>query len=335
MGDFILGFLCILSLALFAGGVVWSIWFSISRNAHDQKFIDKVTVTLNSLNDDPQNEELADSLIKICEDLKQVYSPSILFGLQIIQCYPVHAVFGLLMLKDTGEVEGQIPVELLRKLRRVTGDTFPVIGMDKLLFVGNQARRYFPDYPDHEKNNYRLSVRVKDWKGLEKPQSVISRSKQEENIEGVAERSRSPQGKQGVNSDEGAEIAQWIYPSQLLSTPQSAFDFPEYPGLSVAMRLYIVIGKVVYFATGVLVPLALLAMFILFISHENGDFAGPRAVLFLVFAVPVLVITLLLMNLGLAFQFASAEIIKVWVRNEENTRTVKKLLEKQTQTEDE
>ena len=147
--------------------------------------------------------------------------------------------------------------------------------------------------------------------------------------------SKTTPGTQGVNIYEREEIAQWIYPSKLLSTPQSAFDFPEYPGLSVAMRLYIVIGKVVYFATGVLVPLALLAMFILFISHENGDFAGPRAVLFLVFAVPVLVITLVLMNLGLAFQFASAEIIKVWVRNEENTRTVKKLLEKQTQTEDE
>ena len=184
MGEYVV----ILFGVFFIGSVIYASWFSGQRKFHDQSFIDKVTVTLNSLNDDPQNEELADSLIKICEDLKQVYSPSILFGLQIIQCYPVHAVFGLLMLKDTGELEGQIPIELLRKLRKITGDTFPVIGMDKLLFVGNQARRYFPDYPDHEKNNYRLSVRVKDWRGLEKPQSVISRPKQEENKEGKGTR---------------------------------------------------------------------------------------------------------------------------------------------------
>lgn len=42
---------------------------------------------------------------------------------------------------------------------------------------------------------------------------------------------------------------------------------------------------------------------------------------------------LLIINLGLAFQFGSCEIVKVLIRNKENTRTVKKLLQKQIQEE--
>lgn len=39
---------------------------------------------------------------------------------------------------------------------------------------------------------------------------------------------------------------QWIYPSKLLDTPRSAFDFPEYLGLSVAMRLFTTVGKITW-----------------------------------------------------------------------------------------
>ena len=122
-------------------------------------------------------------------------------------------------------------------------------------------------------------------------------------------------------SDEG--VAQWIYPSKLLSTPQSAFDFPEYPGLSVAMRLYIVVGKISWW----------LALLIL--VGFNIFYAVFTVGLGLLLTLPVSFLILLLMNLGLAFQFGSCEIVKVLIRNEENTRTVKKLLEKQLQTEDE
>ena len=120
--------------------------------------------------------------------------------------------------------------------------------------------------------------------------------------------SKTTKGIQGVNSDEGAEIAQWIYPSKLLSTPQSAFDFPEYPGLSVAMRLYIVVGKISWW----------LALLIL--VGFNIFYAVFTVGLGLLLTIPVSFLILLLMNLGLAFQFGSCEIVKVLIRIENNTR---------------
>ena len=135
------------------------------------------------------------------------------------------------------------------------------------------------------------------------------------------EEARNADDEQSVEPQNGQP--QWIYPSKLLSTPQSAFDFPEYPGLSVAMRLYIVVGKISWW----------LALLIL--VGFNIFYAVFTVGLGLLLTLPVSFLILLLMNLGLAFQFGSCEIVKVFVRNEENTRTVKKLLEKQLQTEDE
>lgn len=106
--------------------------------------------------------------------------------------------------------------------------------------------------------------------------------------------------------DEGSP--QWIYPSKLLSTPQSAFDFPEYPGLSVAMRLYIVVGKISWW----------LALLIL--VGFNIFYAVFTVGLGLLLTLPVSFLILLLMNLGLAFQFGSCEIVKVLIRIENNTR---------------
>ena len=123
------------------------------------------------------------------------------------------------------------------------------------------------------------------------------------------------------------ELPQWIYPSKLLSTPQSAFNFPEYPGLSVAMRLYMAIGKISWFVAvsiGVFVLFFLLLLGVL--SRLGGELSGILVFCTLPF---IFILSLLMLNLGLAFQFASCEIVKVLVRNEENTRTVKKLLEKQ------
>ena len=142
--------------------------------------------------------------------------------------------------------------------------------------------------------------------------------------------SKTTQGTQGFNIDEGAGIAQGIDPSKLLDTPQSAFDFPEYPGLSVAMRLYIVVGKIAWW-------LAVLINWGTYILTIILGFVDPefplRGVFFGIVLLPLMFLIQLLSNLGLAFVFGSCEIVKVFVRNEENTRTVKKLLEKQLQEE--
>ena len=37
---------------------------------------------------------------------------------------------------------------------------------------------------------------------------------------------------------------QWIYPKVFLNTPSTAFSFPDYPGLSVGLRYYIIVGKI-------------------------------------------------------------------------------------------
>ena len=106
---------------------------------------------------------------------------------------------------------------------------------------------------------------------------------------------------------QGGEFPQWIYPHKLLSTPQSAFDFPEYPGLSVAMRLYIVVGKISWW-----IVLWIVLGFTVFYAVGLGkNFLA---------IIPVSFLGLLLMNLGLAFQFASCEIVKVLIRIENNTR---------------
>ena len=127
-------------------------------------------------------------------------------------------------------------------------------------------------------------------------------------------------------------IPQWIFPTILLDTPQSAFHFPEYPGLSVAMRLYIVVGKICWW----LAVLLNWGSYILTIILGFVDPEFPlRGVFFGIVLLPLMFLIQLLSNLGLAFVFGSCEIVKVLVRNEENTRTVKKLLEKQIQTEDE
>ena len=86
MSDFIGFLLCISPVVIIVGLVIYGIVFSKSHAVHDKRFIEKVTVTLNSLNDDPQNEQLADSLIQICKDLKQVYAPRILLGGAFRQC---------------------------------------------------------------------------------------------------------------------------------------------------------------------------------------------------------------------------------------------------------
>jgi hypothetical protein len=125
--------------------------------------------------------------------------------------------------------------------------------------------------------------------------------------------------------DEG--IPQWIFPSILLDTPQSDFHFPEYPGLSVAMRLYIVVGKICWWLT-VLSNWGAYILGVVRVLIFDPEFS-LRGVFFVIVLLPLMFLIQLLSNLGLAFVFASCEIVKVFVRNEENTRTVKKLLEKQ------
>ena len=112
-------------------------------------------------------------------------------------------------------------------------------------------------------------------------------------------------------------IPQWLFPQKLFDTPQSAFDFPEYPGLSVAMRLYVVVGKVAYsigFVAILLSSLVVLGSFIesLQVSELSPAYPGIAGML--------LFFLLLLLNLGLALQFASCEIVKVLIRIENNTR---------------
>ena len=104
------------------------------------------------------------------------------------------------------------------------------------------------------------------------------------------------------------EGTDWFYPSQLLSTSQADFDFPEYPGLSIAMRLYIFVGKISWW----------LALLIL--VGFNIFYAVFTVGLGLLLTLPVSFLILLLMNLGLAFQFGSCEIVKVLIRIENNTR---------------
>ena len=70
-----------------------------------------------------------------------------------------------------------------------------------------------------------------------------------------------------IRSDGG--VAQWIYPSKLLDTPQSAFDFLEYPGLSVAMRLYIVVGKIAWWLAVLLTWEAYILTIILGLLIQN------------------------------------------------------------------
>ncbi len=136
-----------------------------------------------------------------------------------------------------------------------------------------------------------------------------------------------------IELKENTGLPQRIYPTQLLNTPQSDFDFPEYPGLSVAMRVYIAVGKISWLSLrAILVGFNIIFPLVAYWNSRGGleDFF-----LSLLLTLPVSFLILLLMNLSLAFQFGSCEIVKVFVRNEENTRTVKKLLEKQLQTEDE
>ena len=71
-----------------------------------------------------------------------------------------------------------------------------------------------------------------------------------------------------------------------------------------------------------------MVMLVVFVSVSPAIIAYAGVLGFLL-TIPVSFLILLLMNLGLAFQFGSCEIVKVLIRNEENTRTVKKLLEKQ------
>ena len=291
MSDLILGLFCISSLLLFVALVIWSVYFSFRRKVYDREFLDKVTKNLNALSEEPQSVHLRDTLIQSCEDIKQSYSLPILGGIAILNCSPVDAVFGLLMLKDTGEQKGEIPIELFRKLREVNRKPCPLSNFD-CICVAVLAERYFPDYPDYESNNFRLRVRVKGWKGLTQAPPA-----------GTA----NPHG----------EYPQWLFPGKLLGTPQSAFDFPEYPGLSVAMRLYLVVGKISWW-------LAVLSnwgsyFLILVISFLDPEFP-LRGVFFAVVLLPLVLLIQLLSNLGLAFLFGSCEIIKVLVRIEKNTR---------------
>lgn len=114
------------------------------------------------------------------------------------------------------------------------------------------------------------------------------------------------------------ELPQWIYPSKLLSTPQSAFNFPEYPGLSVAMRLYMTIGKIswmiAFYLGGLVFGLVGVGGLIAVFTD------GLDGILIVVAVVIVGLFYLLSINLGLAFQFASCEIVKVLIRIENNTR---------------
>ena len=130
-----------------------------------------------------------------------------------------------------------------------------------------------------------------------------------------------------IELEENTGLPQWIYPTQLLNTPQSDFDFPEYPGLSVAMRVYIAVGKISCFLfRAILVAFNIIFSLVIY-WNSRGGLEYFFLSLLLIIAVSFLI--LLLMNLSLAFQFGSCEIVKVLIRNEENTRTVKKLLEKQ------
>ena len=115
---------------------------------------------------------------------------------------------------------------------------------------------------------------------------------------------------------------QWIYPKIFLKTPSSAFSFPDYPGLSVALKYYIIVGKIGWWITSFLLGLILafsiyLLLFGTFFSITNFDLGG----LFTCFLAVALCLTfiflcLLISNLFLALQFASCELITVFMKME-------------------
>jgi len=312
MSDLILGLSCIFFVLTFVALVIWSIYFAFRRKVYDREFLDKVTTNLNALSEEPESLHLRDTLIQSCEDIRQSYSLPILGGITILNCDPVDAVFGLLMLKDTGEQKGEIPVELFRKLREVNGKPFPLSNFD-CVSVAVLAEKYFPDYPDHESNNYRLRVRIKGWKGLSIP-SPVTHQPTPTSPNAPDQLTQAPPA--GTANPHG-EYPQWLFPGRLLGTPQSAFDFPEYPGLSVAMRLYIVVGKISWW----LAVLSNWGSYFLIVVISFADPEYPlRGVFFAFVLLPLVLLIQLLSNLGLAFVFGSCEIVKVLVRIEKNTR---------------
>lgn len=97
---------------------------------------------------------------------------------------------------------------------------------------------------------------------------------------------------------------QWIYPKVFLNTPSTAFSFPDYPGLSVGLRYYIIVGKIGWWIT-----IALIALY-------NIAIAIYSVGLGLIISLPVSFVFLLIMNLALALQFASCELIAVFLKME-------------------
>ena len=116
-------------------------------------------------------------------------------------------------------------------------------------------------------------------------------------------------------------IPQWLFPSKLLYTPSSDFDFPNYPGLSVAMKYYVILGKIVFLLSFASMVLSIFwGMFTIFMGLSKGNLKVVEAPIFIIPGALILFAYLLLQNLALALNFASAEIVKVVVRIEANTR---------------
>ena len=97
---------------------------------------------------------------------------------------------------------------------------------------------------------------------------------------------------------------QWVFPQVFLYTPSTTFSFPDYPGLSVGLRYYIIVGKVAW-----CISVALLLL-------TNLIYGVFTLGLGLLITVPVSIVCLLFLNLSLALQFASCELIAVIIKME-------------------
>ena len=115
---------------------------------------------------------------------------------------------------------------------------------------------------------------------------------------------------------------QWIYPKVFLNTPSTAFSFPDYPGLSVGLRYYIIVGKIGWWIS--------IAMLLL----TNLIYGVFTLGIGLIITIPISILYLLFINLTLALQFASCELVAVIIKMEGHLAYIagrqKKVREKKT-----
>ncbi len=111
---------------------------------------------------------------------------------------------------------------------------------------------------------------------------------------------------------------EWIYPRIFLKAPATAFSFPNYPGLSVALRYYIIAGKVGWWISTLLIFLA----GIFLVQNVVSVLLQGEVKMFFIMLLILLAIGgisflwLLFTNLLLAMQFAFCEFIVVIVKME-------------------